>query len=207
MEKSMEPENRAAAGQGEGALLNVGVLGAEASGFGDTGKWETIERFHLPEYEQIPDIGLFLEQTVKYIDQLVSPLDGISITGSMISNYVKKKLVKNPVKKQYGREQIAALIIIVIVKNVLPIEDIHSLLGLVNASSSLPEAYEYFCVELTEVLRQVFNVKGGRAASDGDGTSREENAAVWKGLLHNVIITAAYRICLEGSFRVLRQRG
>lgn len=43
------------------------------------------------------------------------------ITPSMINNYVKVGLVPAPVKKQYGREQIARLIAICIFKQVLPI--------------------------------------------------------------------------------------
>ena len=52
---------------------------------------DPIHNFHLPRYQEIPDVGLYLEQTAKYIDSYLSPLEDISITGSMISNYVKKK--------------------------------------------------------------------------------------------------------------------
>ena len=63
--------------------------------------------FHLPRYQEIPDVGLYLEQTAKYIDSYLSPLEDISITGSMISNYVKKKIINNPVKKQYNRDPVS----------------------------------------------------------------------------------------------------
>ena len=66
-----------------------------------------IQSFRLPGFNEIPDVGLFLEQTTKYISNILAPLEGITITSSMISNYVKRKLIKNPVKKQYDREQIA----------------------------------------------------------------------------------------------------
>ena len=39
--------------------------------------------FHHPRYQEIPDVGLYLEQTAKYIDSYLSPLEDISITGSM----------------------------------------------------------------------------------------------------------------------------
>ena len=65
--------------------------------------------FHLPKYEDIPDVGLYLEQTVKYINSYFDSFDGMNLTASMVSNYVKKGLVANAVKKQYYREQIAYL--------------------------------------------------------------------------------------------------
>ena len=77
-----------------------------------------IKDFHLPKYTEIPNVGLYLEQTAKYISEALSPLFKNAITGSMNSNYVKKGLVSNPVKKQYDREQIAYLIFIALVKNV-----------------------------------------------------------------------------------------
>ncbi|MFR7671453.1 MAG: DUF1836 domain-containing protein [Collinsella sp.] len=46
----------------------------------------------------------------------------------MINNYVKVGLVPAPVKKQYGREQIARLIAICIFKQVLPIAAVQALL-------------------------------------------------------------------------------
>ena len=45
---------------------------------------DPIHNFHLPRYQEIPDVGLYLEQTAKYIDSYLSPLEDISITGSMI---------------------------------------------------------------------------------------------------------------------------
>lgn len=63
----------------------------------------------LSRYQEIPTVGLYLEQTTKYISQYLDPLEENCITSSMIANYVKKGLIANPVKKQYGREQIAYL--------------------------------------------------------------------------------------------------
>ena len=59
---------------------------------------DLIHNFHLPRYQEIPDVGLYLEQTAKYIDTYLQPLESISITSSMISNYVKKKIISSPVQ-------------------------------------------------------------------------------------------------------------
>ena len=50
---------------------------------------ESFRDFHLPRYQEIPDVGLYLEQAAKYIGNCLSPLGDTALTRSMISNYVK----------------------------------------------------------------------------------------------------------------------
>ena len=70
---------------------------------------KTIENFHFPAYNEIPDVGLFLEQTGKYINEFLRPLLKTELTGSMISNYVKKKIIlyekKNPSYNKKERKE------------------------------------------------------------------------------------------------------
>ena len=82
----------------------------------------------LPAYDQIPNVGLYLEQVTKFLNEYLEPLGCPPLTGSMISNYVKKGLLRNPVKKQYDREHIAVLLIIAVVKTVLSLEEVQQLL-------------------------------------------------------------------------------
>ena len=89
---------------------------------------ESVRDFSLPRYEQLPNVGLYLEQTTKYITDCLAPLTQAAITGSMVSNYVKQKLVPNPVRKEYSRDHLVLLLFIAIVKNVLSLEDIRLLL-------------------------------------------------------------------------------
>ena len=79
---------------------------------------QSIKDFRLPRYQEIPNVGLYLEQATKYVCEYLEPLGEYSLTPSMISNYVKKGLIANPVKKQYGREQIAYLFFIAVAKSV-----------------------------------------------------------------------------------------
>ena len=52
---------------------------------------ETAEKFRLPRWEQIPTLGLYMDQVVTVIDQVLNPLIGFDeeaiITPSMINNY------------------------------------------------------------------------------------------------------------------------
>ena len=89
---------------------------------------QSIQDFQLPLYTEIPNVGLFLEQTTKFVSEYFETMPGITITSSMISNYVKKGIIKNPVKKQYARDEIAYLFFIAISKSVLSLENIQELL-------------------------------------------------------------------------------
>ena len=80
--------------------------------------------YRMPRYKEIPNVGLYLEQTVKYINECLAPIE-ISITPSMLSNYVKKGYIDRPIKKQYYADQIAYAIYIVIIKQVLSMDNIY----------------------------------------------------------------------------------
>lgn len=83
---------------------------------------EDISGFRLPRYEQIPDVGLYLEQTVRYVNSFLAPLGEVELTASMASNYVKHKLLPAPRKKLYSAEQLARLMFIAAVKPVVPLD-------------------------------------------------------------------------------------
>lgn len=150
----------------------------------------------LPSYTEIPDIGLFLEQTTKFISEYLENYEGISITGSMISNYVKKKIISNPVKKQYYREQIADVIFIALVKSVLSLEEAERMLRIQREAYDAKTAYEYFCEELKRVLSYVFGI------SDKLEEMKEDDPAE-KELLRKTIMAVAYKIYLNEAFKSL----
>lgn len=154
---------------------------------------ESIKDFKLPEYEAIPNVGLYLEQVTKYIADYLAPLDSIAITGSMIGNYVKKHMIDNPVKKQYYREQIAYLIFIAVAKSALSLEDIQLLINIKHKTYDSKTAYEYFCKEFENILHYVFGLK-----ESPDAIGRGNNDA--KLLLRNTIMTVAYKIYLDKYF-------
>ena len=75
-----------------------------------------VQAFRLPAYEESPEVGLYLEQTIKYVNRYLAPFQEMALTASMVSNYVKKGVIPGPVKKQYGRDQIACLLFVVVAK-------------------------------------------------------------------------------------------
>ena len=158
----------------------------------------TIRNFSLPRYEEIPNVGLYLEQTSKYISEYLACLGDCALTGSMISNYVKKDLISNPVKKQYDRDQIGYLFFIAVAKSVLSMEDIRMLIQLQKEAYEPRKAYEYFRMELENVLFYVFGLKD---TLDTVGNDRTQT----KNMLRTVIIAAAHKAYLDKYFAVLRE--
>ncbi len=156
---------------------------------------DSVLRFSLPAYVDIPDVGLFLDQVCRYINAFLEPLPGFGLTTSMISNYVKKGLISNPVKKQYGREQIAYLFFIAVVKSVLSMEDLQLLIRLQQMTYPAQRAYDYFRLELRNVLEYVFEQKEEMDAV-GAEASRE------KAILRNAIIAVAHKVYLNQMLTV-----
>ena len=159
----------------------------------------SIVGLRLPRYQEIPNVGLYLEQTVKYINECLSPLTEEAITSSMVSNYVKRDLVANPQKKQYSREQVAYLIFIAVVKNVLTMDEIRLIISLQKRTYTAQRAYDYFCSELENVLAYTLGQKEELDTIGQDNTDE-------KIMLRNVIITASLRIYLGRLFGVIQQQ-
>ena len=154
---------------------------------------ESVQNFQLPRYAQLPDMGLYLEQTTKYINQCLMPLGCMEITSSMIRNYVKMGLVKNPAQKQYFADQIAHLISITILKHVASLEHIQELFSRQREVYTDEVAYDYFCMELENVLFYRFGLKDS-VADIGMTTS------TIKEMLRSAIIAVSHIIHLNACF-------
>ncbi len=149
-----------------------------------------IENFALPSYGEIPNVGLYLEQTIKYINSFFSSFPEMELTGSMVSNYVKKGLISNAVKKQYSREQIAQLFFITVAKLSVSIDGLATALAVQKATYSTYTAYEYFRLELMNVLAYVF---GQKESLETVGVENTEQ----KYFLRTTIMAVAHKMFLD----------
>jgi len=156
----------------------------------------SIQDFRLPRYNEIPNVGLYLEQATKYICEYLAPLQESAITGSMISNYVKKGLVSNPVKKLYSRDQIAYLMFIALAKSVLSLDNLILFIRLQERTYSTERAYNYLCDEFENILQYVFGLKPEIDTVGMDSTDE-------KFMLRATIITVAHKIYLEKCFAAM----
>lgn len=156
----------------------------------------SICHFRLPRYNEIPDVGLYLEQTTKYIASYLCPILEGGLTASMISNYVKKGLIANPVKKQYSREQIAYLFFIAVAKQVLNLDALTGFIRLQQRTYDLEKAYNYFAEEFENLLFFTFELKD---TADSVGVDNSDE----KRLLFSCIAAVTQKIYLEKCLAVI----
>lgn len=111
-----------------------------------------IEKFHLPRWDELPSIDLYLDQVVTLINNCLAPYifysenqDACILTKTMINNYVKHKIIEPPVKKQYTRLQVAKIFSICVLKQVYSMHDIKNLLSIALNGSTAQNSYDKFC--------------------------------------------------------------
>lgn len=159
---------------------------------------EKISEFKMPRFQEIPNVGLYLEQTVKYINECLAPLE-VEITSSMLSNYVKKGYIARPIKKQYSGEQIAYLLFIVLAKQTLSMENIEALFELQRQTYSPEVAYNYFCNELEHMLGVIFEGKEEEAVNKEMSFAKKTLRSVTIAVSHIIYLKACFKSINDGS--------
>ena len=124
---------------------------------------EIIMKIHIPRWNELPEIDLYLDQVVnyleRYLEQYNSNKEDKIITKTMINNYVKHGIMPAPNKKKYSREHIAYLIVICVLKQVYSINDIGKLISLTIQHFDLSKAYNRFCANFEVSVRNAFTRK------------------------------------------------
>ena len=128
-----------------------------------------ISRYRPASWEQIPDLGLYMDQVVTFITRVYEPLYGQAIhsylSPSMINNYVKSRLIPRPTGKKYSREQIALLTMIVALKQTCSMEDIRRLLA-AGDKQGVEALYCTFCQRFSRVIQSMCGDKEPVAAPE-----------------------------------------
>lgn len=122
---------------------------------------ETLEsilsKINLIDANDIPNIDLYMDQVTTFMESHLGNLkrspDDKVLTKTMINNYAKNHLLPSPDKKKYSRNHMILLTFIYYFKNVLPINDIKTLMSGITeknfAAGSKPELVEIY----REVIR------------------------------------------------------
>ena len=152
--------------------------------FKDSHYIKEILEFHLPRFNELPDIDLYMDQVLNIIENSLiifsSENDENIITKSMINNYVKQNVIEKPFKKRYKKFNVAYLIIISILKKVLSISEISKIIN--NQDYEVEEFYNMFCNELEYSLKSTFL-----------NESKDEQTKLIDDNIHNKILVAATR--------------
>ncbi len=156
---------------------------------------EIISKFHMPRWNELPDIDLYLDQVVNYLDryikQYVVDKEEKVITKTMINNYVKQGILPAPEKKKYNRIHIAYLLVICILKQVYSINDIGKLLTLTIENYEISKAYNRFCANLEISIKHVFTK---------EKILNTEKMTEEQYLLKNVVQSFASKLFVEFTF-------
>lgn len=134
---------------------------------------EKAAAFRCPRWNELPGIPLYMDQVILVLDESLSLFaeeDGHVITATMINNYVKQKVLVPPGGKRYGREQLATLVMVCLLKRVFSISETIGLIGLLTENTPLSDAYDMFCSDLERSLEQTFAGNGGEHAGANAGT-------------------------------------
>ena len=103
--------------------------------------------FSYPKWEDIPNIDLYLDQVLLYVNQVCAPISPDKekgLTASMVNNYVKHGYLTKPDKKKYQRKQIARLIAITTLKSAFSIQEIAQTLNTLQTQASSDQLYDAF---------------------------------------------------------------
>ena len=156
---------------------------------------EIIMKIHIPRWNELPEIDLYLDQVVNYIEKYLGQYtvnkDDKIITKTMINNYVKLGIMPAPTKKKYSRSHMAYLIVICVLKQVYSISDIGKLISLTIQYFELSKAYNRFCANLEVSIKNVFTRKE---------FPNVEKMTEEQYLLKNVVQSVADKMYVEFTF-------
>ena len=110
-------------------------------------KINELENINLPSRDSLPNDGIYKEELLRYLNEILSPLHVVEknlISSSMVNNYVKLGYIDKPEKKKYYRSSIAQLVVISIFKQVISIEDLAKGIDIEMSTFGLKDVYENF---------------------------------------------------------------
>ena len=155
----------------------------------------TITNFHIPRWNELPNLDLYLDQLVtileKNLKDYIGNKDETIITKTMINNYVKQGLIKPPRKKKYNRLHIATLFVICILKQIYSINDINELIMLAIKTAKFNSAYDQFCEALEKAILYTF---------EGIEYTVPENVGFEYSLLKSVAQSFASKLYVQKTF-------
>ena len=115
-------------------------------------RWEQyLGQYRLPDWEEIPDFGLYMEQVVQLLQQYLRYLppeakQTQTITPAAINNYVRTKMLPEPKKKRYYRIHLAYLLMICTLKQSLRLSMLQTLLPGDLPEEDVKTAYAAFAL-------------------------------------------------------------
>ncbi len=171
-------------------------------------RWDKfITDYHLPEWETIPDFGLYMDQVIVLLEQYLSFIPSPAgtkehfVTSSTINNYVRLKIMPAPVKRKYHRVHIAYLIMILTMKQSLSISDVQKVIPPDSSEEEVRVVYENYSEKFRR-LALFFNqqVQSGAEGIHTPGQSTDN--AVELLVIESALIAGFSKILAEKLIRL-----
>lgn len=172
-------------------------------------RWDKfITDYHLPDWDAIPDLGLYMDQVIVLLEQYLTfipaPLGTKErfVTSSTINNYVRLKIMPAPVKRKYHRIHIAYLIMILTMKQSLSISDVQKILPVGSSEADVRTVYEDYSLKFRRV--GLFFNQQVQSGAEGIRSATEQNCsnAVELLVIESALIAGFSKILAEKLIRL-----
>ena len=172
-------------------------------------RWDQyITDYHLPEWDSIPDLGLYMDQVVVLLAQYLNFIPAMPggkesfVTSSTINNYVRLKIMPAPVKRKYHRIHIAYLIMILTMKQSISISDVQKILPQDGSETNVRAVYEDYSLKFRRV--GLFFNQQVQSGAEGIRNATEQNCgnAVELLVIESALIAGFSKILAEKLIRL-----
>ena len=171
-------------------------------------RWDKfITDYHLPDWNAIPDLGLYMDQVIVLLEQYLSFIPAPTgmkerfVTSSTINNYVRLKIMPAPVKRKYHRVHIAYLIMILTMKQSLSISDVQKVIPPDSSEEEVRAVYQDYSEKFRR-LALFFNQQVQSAAEGVRSTEQSSDNAVELLVIESALIAGFSKILAEKLIRL-----
>ena len=172
-------------------------------------RWDKfITDYHLPEWNSIPDFGLYMDQVIVLLEQYLSFIPTPAgakehiVTSATINNYVRLKIMPAPVKRKYHRVHIAYLVMILTMKQSLSISDVQKVIPPMDSSEDeVLSVYEDYSEKFRR-LALFFNQQVQSTAEGVRSTEQSSDNAVELLVIESALIAGFSKILAEKLIRL-----
>ena len=172
-------------------------------------RWDKfITDYHLPEWNSIPDFGLYMDQVIVLLEHYLSFIPTPAgakehiVTSATINNYVRLKIMPAPVKRKYHRVHIAYLVMILTMKQSLSISDVQKVIPPMDSSEDeVLSVYEDYSEKFRR-LALFFNQQVQSAAEGVRSTEQISDNAVELLVIESALIAGFSKILAEKLIRL-----
>ena len=173
-----------------------------------------LEKQKLPDYDKLPEVKLYMEQVVDYVEASIKPfkLDNKPVlTSFMVNNYVKSGIIRAPKDRKYTKIQVSHLIALCMLKSITSLENLDLLLDEKSSNFKNDITYDFFKKVEEETMINVlhktktrFDTIGKRASSDRNNAKHDpELLKKVEMSQRNQIIYSAFRLLVEAQINKL----